>query len=166
MVGTSGLIFHCDHHGLGIADLARGGFVFHRRKATEGKGDAIEHLRADRVEVFIGIGFVGTVYCLVFLKSHWAVIRDGARPLRRDEVILAFQFHKVAQNHMDGGGFCVGRQHQANVLPRQGRLAHNSIGQAAFEADLLIAVSFSDGRLAEMIGLFNGLGLCIHRGSQ
>ena len=57
-------------------------------------------------------------------------------------------------------------QDEADALPRQGGLAHLSLGQTALEANLLVAVAFADDRLAIVIGLFDGLGLRKKGGGQ
>ena len=119
VVGARGLIFNGNRHRLGIADLAQGGFVFHGREATEGKRNAVEHLRADGVEFLVRISLVGTIKRLVFLEGDGAVVGDGTRLLGGHKVVVSFQLREVAQSHADGGGFGVLRQHQADALPRQ-----------------------------------------------
>ena len=157
VVGTRGLVFHDDRHGLGIADLTRCGFVFHGSEATEGKRDTVEHLCTDRVEGLVGIGLVGAVKRFILLEDKGTIIRDGARFLRRQEVIMTVQFREVTQRHMDGRSFGVLRQHQADALPGQLWLADNSILYGLLKRKGLVFTDLLDGRLAEMISVCNAL---------
>ena len=70
---------------------------------------------------------------------------------------MAVQFREVTQRHMDGGGFCVLRQHQADALPGQLWLAYGSVLYGLPERERLVFANLLNGRFAEMIGMRNAL---------
>ena len=79
------------------------------------------------------------------------------------ELILAFKLHIVKKIHAHAQGFLTLRKHQADAMPRYGRLAHLACGKAAFKLKQLVTLLDGDGRLAEVVGLFDDLGLCKSR---
>ncbi len=70
---------------------------------------------------------------------------------------MAVQFSEVTQRHMDGGGFGVLRQHQADALPWQLWLADGSVLYGLLKREHLVFADLLDGRLAEMISVCNAL---------
>ncbi len=155
-----------DFYCLCIADLACGRHITQRRETTEGQGHTIQILCADLAVTFCGISVFRTIEALVFGEWIFFFVGISPRLLVGIEVEVAFKFHKVGKLYVDGCRFLTLGQHQADVLPRQSRLPHDAVGQATFEANLLVAIAFADSRLAKMIGLFDSLGLRKHRGGQ
>ena len=54
---------------------------------------------------------------------------------------------------MDGGGFGVGRQHEADALPRQLWLADVAVLYGLLKRKRLVFTDLLNGRLAEMISV-------------
>lgn len=65
---------------------------------------------------------------------------------------------EIGELHFDADGFCALGQHEADALPRQRRLTREGALHTVSELDLFVALDLANARLAEVIGLLDGLG--------
>ena len=157
---------NADFHGLGIADLTCGRHILHWSESTESKGHAVQVLRIDIAEAARRIGISRTIESFIFGKRNLFFVGNRAGLLIWVEVEIAFKLYKIKEFYIDRDSFLPLRQYKADTLPGESRFAYNSRRQAVLETDLLVAVAFADHRLAEMVDLFDSLGLCKKGGGQ
>ena len=95
---------NADFHGLGIADLTRGGHILHWCETAESKSHTVQVLRVDVAEAVRRINVSRAVNALFLGKRNLFFVGDWARLLIGIKIKRAFKLHNIREFYIDGDG--------------------------------------------------------------